>query len=413
MIGIRKNWARYELGILFVFLLFVVVTRKLDIALPVLFVLTVLPHARRSFRAGPATLMIILITTFYLVQGIIFNNAKAAITDYVSRICQFVLFLLILESTDIRLDGSNTRLIRAAVIAETLVDAALLLLGRSEDIRLISGNQPVGGNIAIAVLPLILYAFFTEPGNAGRIIRYWGILTAWVFLSGTRGYIVLWFMGSLPVLLDYVRSGKGITGHTYNYRMVFFLLFIVLTAAMVLLSDSLAQWIERTLRLTGSTGTRKGESRMAGVFFHETTDLYRIFGGGYGRYLRSIPGVERAYYATLSSWSAWGYAHYVDHYGSAFHNYYNNMLLLMGVLGLLMVLAVFVIGCRSVVQLKTEKSLKAALLMYWIGFFVMLYFRWSCSCGLAELPMLAVIISDLRKKESDRICLSDGIPVRG
>ena len=395
----KSGIIRYELVVLFIFLISVTFLKSLRYSLPVYAILAVLPVIKLQRRINLFALCYLLTTSIYLLYGILFQNTYEAIASYISRFLQFSLLLVLLNYKDENYEKevSHINLIKIATFMEVIIDVLTYITGiRGTQIRLISGNQPVGGNIAITILPLLLYEYYLYEENRKTIKKCYVILLPCVILSGTRGYWVLYLFSSILPFIDYIKGAEEITRRQYIARLFIVSFIVVCMIVLIVFNESILYRINAIFRVGSTTGTRPKENLLALNFFNRTDLIYKLLGIGYGGAPADAPGYYEAFLEAIPfSWGYYGISHFLEGWGSKFHNYYSNTLLLSGLTGILLTIGMFIYGVREICfRVYRMNRYRNSLLLYWVAFFIMLYYRWSCSCGIAEMIVLAYVLKN-------------------
>jgi hypothetical protein len=395
MIRRNRNLIKYELIILTGYLIWVIHDRALRVALPVYTVAAifplVFPRIKLPKTADIFSLLFIFLTSFYAVYGVCFQDLFEAVTTYVSRILQFVLFLLLIRRPEHEAPKNITSLVKLSACLESVV-CIILLLSSMWDYtnRLVAGAQPVGGNIGIVMLPFLIYAFYREPDKRGSIITCYIIFLFWAVLSGTRGYVLMLGLSGLYPAIEFIKEGKGSRARFF-YRIV--LLTGFFAAIVIVMSTGAYEKLLDILRVSEGTGVRDYENQVLKGFFSSTDLLHKVLGIGYGGSPATIQGYSEAFLRVMYEWGGWGRSHYLYRHGSIFHNYYSNIILVSGICGILLTIGMFFWGLKRIRKdTHLHVGMRKSLVLFWVSFFVMLYFRWSCSCGIGEMIILSEVL---------------------
>lgn len=401
MLKIRKpTLLNYEILILAIYLISVVYFKVLRYSLPFFAVFASLPIIMRYRKSSKYSLAFVFVTTIYMIIGLVFQDFYETIATYISRVYQFVLLFILLDNGNDDMDElSLLPSIRLAVLLECFIDIITYFMSFAGGlVRLTSGNQPVGGNIAIVILPLLLYEFYFVRENRNSIIKYYTLLLICVIIAGTRGYVLMYLMTGFFPIIEYLREIKDYSKKRFNYRLIFFILLATAAILAIIYDESLSQELSAIFRVGKGTGTRPRENQLVIQYFNNTDMFHRLFGIGYGGVPSDAPGYYNAFMDIMASWGRYGYSHYLEHSGSIFHNYYSNILLLSGITGLALTLGVFLFGVKAIRKVFIgKKIIRRSFVIFWISFFIMLYYRWSCSCGISEMIILGYIIIKSKK----------------
>lgn len=402
----RSRFLCYQFAVLIVFLLGVSALASLDLTLPIYIVLSAVPLLAtfRSVR-GRFTLIYFIIIGAYFLYGIIFQDMRATITTFCTRYYQFMVLMLLYQSQYARLDEqSMPKLLVAAVIMESVLNLFLIITGKSfdesESLRLVSGNQPVGGNLSVVILPVIIYCYFHLTEFRGMTIVIWSALFFWVLMSGTRGYVILFALPFVPVFMHYLVGNWQSKEESAKKLLILFSILMMLLLFLLVTGDWLDDHLRHFLRLGEGVGRRGKENAIALDTFQNTSMRYQIFGMGFGGTPRDVPGYEMAVYRVWGH--SWGVQRYLGLKGVSFHSLYSNTLLIHGIIGCAMLLLVFLWGFRIIRSCWCAyPQERICLYLYWLTFFFINNYRWSCDCGIAEMIVLAAVVNQLTGTSSE------------
>lgn len=401
----RKHIFEYQIMVLILYLAAITFTESMKATLPIYIILSTLPYIYGFKRIDMATFTILAISFVYIAVGLLFQDRAETLISFLSKTYQFVVFMLFLAFAERYIHGykfNPIKLMKICILVETSLGLYLLthaaFVSDFGIARITAGRQPVGGNLSIVMIPIVFYSYFRYKNIQGKILVLSLISAVWILLSGTRGYLLLYIMSMAPVFLDYFFSLKRSTKSRLIVRVV--VVFAIAIAGIYILLDSSVylQRIVQMLRLDAGTGSRSNENKIATDFFLNTNLIYRLFGIGYGGIPADAPGFVEAVSSNVTG--AWSYANYVGKVGVSFHNLFSNFLLLQGLVGCIEIIIIF---CWGWVKLKTTKTTcrneKRCIYLYWIGFFLMNCFRWSCDCGISEMIIFASVLGLMRQSK--------------
>lgn len=400
---IRNHIIEYQLLMLCMYLAMVCYTSSMRVTLPLYIVLSFLPFTRSFEKMEIIPLIVMFISVAYLCYGLIYQDKTETLVSFLSKTYQFIAFMLFLsyvDRTDICKIKKEKRIMIICIIVETAFGLYLLKNGTLVDssgmTRLTSGRQPVSGNFTIVLLPIIIYLYFRNKERRRSIVLLSLIPALWVFLSGTRGYMLLFCLALIPMYWDYFFSMKG--KNKINSLIVLFILAVLFLAFVFLIcsDNGIIDQFSKLLRLDSGTGSRDSENKIALDFFNNTSWDYKLFGIGFG----GKPADAQGFISAVSdnTTSVWSYSNYVDRVGVSFHNMFSNYLLLQGLVGCFEILLIFIWGLKKIKRVFVVSSNeKKCVVLYWIGFFIMNCFRWSCDCGIAEMIVFAIVLGMMNK----------------
>lgn len=400
---IRNHIIGYQLFVLFIYLVLITITSSMKVTLPIYIVFSILPFIHSMTKVEPVPFIVLSISIVYIVYGLAFQDRTETLVSFLSKTYQFIAFMLFIsfmQRFDIDEINNETRLMWLCIGVETILGIYLLRHGSLVDTsgltRITSGRQPVGGNFTIVMIPVIFYAYFRHKEIRRKIVGLSIIPAIWVFLSGTRGYMLIFLLALAPMYWDYFFSLDKRSRNKTLFACVSIVVVIVVMAYVVLRDTELLNRISILLRIESGTGSRGSENRIALDFIRNTTIPYKIFGIGYGGRPADVPGYLSAVSANVTG--AWSYSNYVDRVGVSFHNLLSNYLLLQGLIGCAEIIIIFLWGISKLRRIYVvSKNEKRCIFLYWIGFFIMNMFRWSCDCGISEMIVFAIILGMMNR----------------
>ena len=403
LIKYNNMFLKQQVLFLVVYIICLTIVGELDLLLPVYFIFSILPFIKHIKKISLSSFIIFVYLFFYLVYGIIFQNITGTFVSFISKIWQFVIFLVVYESDIALIKEDCTKIILIAVTTETLLGLYLLATGTNIDAngltRLVSNSQPITGNVSTVALPIIVYVYCFNCQNP-KLTRYLfyssAVMFLWIILSGTRGYTVEFFATMFLILFDYLVNTKISKKSIYN-RMIIVYILIFIVLIVVLFFPSLLVRFESVLRIKSSVGIRTFENK-AVIDYLKNAPLKAVFFGiGLGGQAGSYIEMKNSLY-TQFSLGMWNYDHYLSGYGSLFHNLYANVVLYMGILGIFFIVSVNIKIWHDISNSCCKNSLiKNSLHLYQISFLFMNYYRWSAVCGITEMIVLALTLKMVQK----------------
>ena len=400
---IRNHIIGYQLFMLFVYLVLISITSSMKVTLPIYIVLSILPFLHSMTKIEPVPFAIISISFIYIIYGLLFQDKTETLVSFLSKTYQFVAFMLFISFMrrfDIDEVKNETRLMWICIAVETVLGIYLLRHSSLVDVsgltRITAGRQPVGGNYTIVMIPVIIYAYFRHEEIRRRIVSLSIIPTIWVFLSGTRGYMLIFLLALAPMYWDYFFSLDKTSRNKTLLACISIIAVIAIGIFAVLSNSEFLDRVSVLLRIEAGTGSRGSENRIALDFFRNTTLPYKIFGIGYGGRPADVPGYLSAVSANVTG--AWSFSNYVDRVGVSFHNLLSNYLLLQGIVGCVEIVVIFLWGLSKLGKVYVvSNNEKRCIYLYWIGFFIMNFFRWSCDCGISEMIIFAIVLGMMNR----------------
>lgn len=157
---------------------------------------------------------------------------------------------------------------------------------------------------------------------------------------------------------------------------------------LVILIPSFSGQIVSILRLNDSGGIRSYENAAEWQFFWNAPWGVKLFGIGMG----GTPGRYGAYVDAITAQIAkgmWNQEVYLYEAGSLYHNFFANLILNMGLLGLIVISIMNILIWKKTGQICGQNATeKWAFHLYHIGFLLMNWFRWPAECGIAEIVFM-------------------------
>ena len=397
----NKNIILYEVIITAVFLIAITFLKTMDITVPVYLMLSFFPLITGK-KLDLYSFIYIAIIFLYSLFGIIFQDMRGTMVSLVTRYFQFIVLFWVYSNSFISIEHFKIEKITIIVIFIEAIIAIYIIMTRviqyGYSVRIIAGNQPVGGNFSIILLPVLVLAYYQQNKRV-FVINTSIILLAFVIISGTRGYLLVFLLTMFPIYLDFYSFGE------YKNRIIIIIYFLLPVILLIISRSTLFSRISLLLRLSEGTGVRTQENRIAIDFIRNAPIIQKVFGIGFGERCSNVP----AYVHSVNSYfrGTWAYFTYINKVGVSFHNYLSNVLLLQGLLGLALFMGTVVWGVRRVLMISCSKTEKNSLLLFWIGFIIMNLYRWSCDCGIAIMLFFSMTIKTIICEGNDVDVKSD------
>ena len=136
-----------------------------------------------------------------------------------------------------------------------------------------------------------------------------------------------------------------------------------------------------------------------GVFLNAPWNV-KIFGIGLGGTAGTYNAFSSAILKQVSR-GMWNKNSYFYGSGAPFHNLFANLLLNLGVIGVIVVIIAEVYIWNIIFRVcKKNSKIKWIFHLYQISFLLMNYFRWSASCGIAETIAFSLTLKLLAKEST-------------
>lgn len=395
----RRRWTTQQLVLLFIYLVGLTATSLMDVVLPIYFIFAFLPFIAGLRKISKTTFLLCVYFGLYLLLGLLFQDKVATIVTFVAKSWQFLIFFIVYDCQTEMNDDSSKGQIIAAVIIESLLGLYLLSTSTRMDangmVRLVSGAQPISGNIAVVTLPLSVYLYFKHRDDSKYSLRIIGlnlIFLIWIVLSGTRGYTLMYVMTMFFVFYDYLLNHRGRDETTRKNRLFLGTILFIIAAVVILLAPSVMERLNSILRIGSSVGIRTYENAAEIQFFKNAPWYVQVFGIGMGGTAGKYQEFRDAISVQVSQ-GMWNQKHYLNDAGNLFHNLFADILLNFGVIGIVVIIVANVAIWRRVTYCCISNViLRRTFHLYQLSFLLMNYYRWSGDCGIAEMIMFALAL---------------------
>lgn len=412
LIKLNKKYIEQQVAFLIIYLAGLTIVGELDILLSIYFIVSLCPFLKYIRRISVFTGMILMYFALYLLYGIIGQNIIGTFVTFIAKMWQFIIFFIVYDS-NISLEKENyKKIIYMAVITETIIGFYLMVTSTNVDanglVRLVSNAQPITGNISTVVLPVSVYYYSINRRDAKKtrwLLNINIVMLAWIILSGTRGYTLEFAATMVLIFYDYFTNGKVGKTVQKNRMMIITLLTIVIFYCIIFVPGILEKF-ESILRLKASVGIRTYENAVIKEFINKAPLLITFFGIGIGGQGGSHSVIYEALYRQFSL-GMWNKEHYLYDSGALFHNLYANVLMCMGILGIIFLAFINILMWKRITQSCGNRvKIRRIMHLFQLSFLLMNYYRWSAVCGISEMIVFALILKFLKEdRETDNIYL--------
>ena len=408
LVTIREKQIYQQIVFLLIYIIGMTFIGEMDVLLSIYFLVSFFSIVINMNKISYVSIVIYAFFGCYLIFGLLFQNTIATCVSFIAKYWQFIVFFIVIDSKVNLKADVKIRQLQIALLVETLLGVYLLLtnseVGDNGMIRLVSNSQPITGNIAVAVLPVSVYLYLKNKGNhrtETQIIFIELGFLFWIIMSGTRGYTLLYAITMLFVFYDYVfnnrKSGKNAIQN--RFAIIEFVCWLLLL--LVIIVPGFADRISAILRVEDSTGIRSYENAAEWNFFWSAPWEVKLFGVGLG----GTPGRYQAYVDAIMTQVAkgmWDQNSYLYEAGAPFHNFFANLTLNFGLIGIVIIgLVNFNIWNTTTRICCNNKLIKLTFHLYQLGFLLMNYFRWSTDCGISEIIIFTLVLK-LIEREFDK-----------
>lgn len=407
LIKFRGKWIQQQIVFLVIYLIGLTLVGELDVLLPIYFVVSLIPFLRHIRRISFFTGVVSLYFGLYLVYGLANQNAVGTLVTFIAKMWQFIVFFIVYDA-DVKIGKENYKnIISIAAVTETILGLYLMATSTNMDanglVRLVSNAQPITGNISTVVLPVSVYFYLKNRGNSKQtkwLLLVSVIMLVWIILSGTRGYTLEFAATMILIFYDYFTNGK-VGEATQKNRMIIIVLLAMIVFIFVVAVPEILEKFESVLRLKSSVGIRTYENAAIKEFVGNVSILTAIFGIGLGGKAGSYSAMKDALYKQFSL-GMWDRKHYLYDSGALFHNLYANVIMCMGLLGILVLIWISVEMWKRITYSCGRKIwIRRIMHLFQLSFLLMNYYRWSAVCGIAEMIIFALVLKLLKYDEND------------
>lgn len=403
LIKLKGKYLEQQISFLVVYLVGLTIVGELDVLLPIYFVVSLLPFLKYVRRISIVTCLISIYLGLYLLYGIVFQNATGSLVTFIAKMWQFVVFFVVYDANIELKEEDYKKIIWIAVITETLLGLYLLATSTNIDAnglaRLVSNAQPITGNISTVVLPISVYYYLKNRGDSKQtrwlfIVNI--VMLVWIILSGTRGYTLEFAATMVLIFYDYFTNGQ-VGKVAQRNRAILIVLTTMMIFVTVVAVPTILEKFESVLRLKSSVGIRTYENAAIKEFVKNAPILTAIFGIGLG----GQGGSYSAMYTALNrqfSLGMWNKRHYLNDSGALFHNLYANVLMCLGIFGIVVLALINIsIWKRITRSCGSNVQVRRIMHLFQLSFLLMNYYRWSAVCGISEMIVFALILKLIEK----------------
>ena len=388
LILLKKRVLEYAIMASLIYLISFIFVQSFDILFVEYAFFFVIPHIKDFRRINYLYFFFLIYIFIELIIGLLNEPTVSVAATFLTRFFPLVFIVLIDKKGSIVArwnDEYEQKLLRLIVVCELIVSFVLIFKGNRGNIFVVS-HQPVGANLSLigAFLALDISLKSGSERERHRIenILYLILFSVFATISGIRGYIVIIIPCSFYAIISYVFIQR-------KRRRIGLFLTALLTCSILLISyftsGKLANFIAN---IDTSVGYRKLENELFVQSIKQANPLRWIF--GYGIAARG----ERFGSESLISTLARGSSYYTNHLTNAaiLLNFWLTIFKDLGIIGLVMYLVMYsnIIPRRS----SESKDRRVGWALYAILYAFMLLYRNSCTNGLIELYVFAMIMNN-------------------
>lgn len=417
-----------QIAFLAVFLVGTAIVGELDVLLPIYFVFSFLPFLSKLRKLSILMLCVICYLIIYLAIGLLYQSPTRSIVTFISRIWQFLIFFIICDEK-INIDETDYKpTIWFVLIFETVLGFYLMRTSNIVDslnglVRLVNNGQPITGNMSTVLLPLFALYYTKNRGNnlitnrnSKFLLGASLFMLIWIVLSGTRGYTLEYLAVMGYVFYDFFII-DSIRGTVKRNRIITIGAILIMAIVLVVVVPNLLEKATSVLRLNSTVGIRTYENAAVWDYIKNASIPELLFGIGLGGKAYDHDAMHNALNKQFNL-GMWHRSYYITESGTLFHSLYANIILCLGIIGLLIVLLFFVKMWKKItVVCENDAFMRRVLHFYLISFFLMNYYRWSADCGISEMIILALVLkyvesNSITKLESQIVENSEAIRLK-
>ena len=397
-----------QIAFLAVFLAGTAVVGELDILLPIYFVASFLPFLSKLRKCSVLVLSIAFYMIIYFAIGFLYQNPTRSIVTFISRIWQFVIFFIICDEK-IEINETDYKpTIWFVMVLETVLGLYLMRTSNIVDslnglVRLVNNGQPITGNMSTVLLPLSALYYAKNRGNARNskfLLVASLFMLIWIVLSGTRGY-VLEFIAVMGFIFFVYFTIRRVSGTTRRNRILTIGAILIIAVGLVVIVPNLLEKATSVLRLNSTVGIRTYENAAVRDYLGDATIIELLFGIGLGGKAYDHEAMRNALNKQFNL-GMWHSNHYMTESGTLFHSLYANIVLCLGIIGLIFVLVFFIKMWKKIsLVCDNDIFMRRVLHFYQISFFLMNYYRWSADCGITEMIILALVLKIVETQNAE------------
>lgn len=386
----KIGFVYYQLFTATVYLISLSYIQTLDITLVIYLIFSIIPYIRNFKITSTLYSIILMYFVLSVFISVLNNGIGSAISIFTIRLSGLFLFHFLFSDIDFQKHRVKTHISSFKYsVSFLLCELIVLLIGLSlsTDGRLMLNYQCTVGCIATSAVLFLAYRLLEFKSNRIIIIIAMIALTVVACLSGTRGYILV----SVAVTCVSI----------FVYAEIRMRLIMCLSALLIGLIkyESILNLFLSKLRMGESTGRRTSENLFVLEFMNERSFFNLLFGNGFG----AVVGRFSISEDIIARVSDTAYTYYVLHNVSGFHNFWATILYSSGIVGLIMVIALYIMLFRQVLSSNASFKFKIVALVFLLSYAVLLWYRWTATSGILEFAMFAYILYDIKLRSECKI----------
>jgi len=216
---------------------------------------------------------------------------------------------------------------------------------------------------------------------------YFAISTANIILSGTRGYILIFFGTLLVYTFERIFKVSSIHMKLNHLFLLFLILSLALGSMLIYHKNTVVfvKAIKEFLRLNESLGRRVFENEYGLKLFMESSIFRKFFGWFVGTKFSTYYSVSK-----INLGVGWTYFKIMD--SLRFHNVILTILLDIGLFGIGLYIFFFILVLKEVLT-SFRSDQRYTMFTYVLLYFISLFFRASLLREVAEFLVLGFVVS--------------------
>lgn len=277
-------------------------------------------------------------------------------------------------------------------IFELLVSVILSILSTTH--QAIINHQPIGGGLAVGLLPLLIYLLSHKECNKPILILTSIIFSISVILSGLRGYLLIYFGTFLVYIIINFKSIIQIL-----YRKVYLTIFLILSLTLVIsiFGSSILDIANSQLRINESLGRRNFENQYVVKLIASRGIIDNLFGQGIGMKMSEIQSVYNFNFYVNNNpkyFNDYEYRSEALDNSISFHNVWATIVVQIGFIGLFLYVYLFIYLIKNIFHCHNYcQKEKIVLVAYILLLALALFFRETLFCCVLEMISLYFAIN--------------------
>lgn len=353
-------------------------------------IMILLHYKNISFRNSTFSIIFVAYMIMMLLMSFIYNynNMKDIIAVlFINLLFPFLYLYLDSENKPIKSHSKLQYLLLFASIFDLIVSTILFNLNTAH--QAIINSQPIGGALAVALLPLLLFLFSDKKSNKPILLFTAVFFALSVLLSGIRGYIIIYFV---TMLVYFIMNFKDILRVLFKKAYLSAILVFSAILIFVMLGSNLVNIVNNQLRLNDSLGRRNLENQYVVKLIESSSISQNLFGHGIGMKMSNIKSpYDFNFYENNDPnyFQDYEYSEAVIDNCISFHNSWATIIIDIGLIGILFYVGFFVMLLSGILHYSYfQKKERIVFITYVATIIIVLFFRETLFCSTLEMMSL-------------------------